>query len=78
MPMPKIELHQELYSLNDTRDILSKAFKGWSSKYKISAVFQYHPEYEVIKMGEGQGLRYFIKKEKLAQFMEDIEAGKIN
>ena len=75
--MKKINLDQELYSLKDTLEILSKNFKGWSDKPKLREVFKFYPKYEVIKIGQGHGTRYFIKREKLQELIDDIKSGEL-
>jgi hypothetical protein len=72
-----IKLEKEIYSLSESLEIISGHFKGWSSKYKLSAIFQYHPKYEVIKQGSGQRTRFFIRREKLRELIRDIERGQI-
>lgn len=74
----KINLDQELYSLKDTREILVKHFKGWTFNAKLREVFKFYPKYEVIKIGQGQGMRYFIKREKLQELIKDIENGELS
>ena len=76
--MKKINLDQELYSLQDTLEILSKHFKGWTYKPKLREVFKFYPKYEVIKLGQGHGMRYFIKREKLQELIKDIENGELS
>ena len=74
----KINLGQELYSLQDTLAILSKHFKGWAYKPKLREVFKFYLKYEVIKIGRGHGMRYFIKRENLQKLINDIESGELS
>ncbi len=74
----KINLEQELYSLQDTLDILSKHFKGWAYKPKLREIFKFYPKYKVIKIGQGHGMRYFIKREDLQKLIKDIESGELS
>ena len=74
----KINLDRELYSLKDALEILSKHFEGWKGKPKLREVFKFYPKYEVIKMGQGHGMRYYIKREKLEELIKDIESGQLS
>lgn len=71
----EIQLDKKYYSLNDSHAIVSQHFKGWSSKYKLSAVFQNHPKYEVEKLNGRSG--YIITREKLYRLLGDIENKKL-
>ena len=75
--MNKIILDQELYSLKDTLKILSENFENWKDKPKLREVFKFYPKYEVIKIGHGHGMRYFIKREKLQELIDDIKSGEL-
>ena len=76
--MNKINLDQEVYSLKDSVEILSKHFKGWSYKEKLREVFKFHKKYEVTQMGgQGRSKRYIIKQEKLQELINDIKSGEL-
>ena len=75
--MTKINLDKEIYSLRDSYEILSKHFKGWTHKPKLREIFKFYPKYEVIKIGQGVGVRYFIKREKFQELIKDIESGEL-
>jgi len=74
----KINLDRELYSLKDALEILSKHFEGWKAKAKLREVFKFYPKYEVIKYGQGHGMRYYIKREKFQELIKDIENGELS
>ena len=74
----KINLDKEIYSLQDTLEILSTHFKGWAYKPKLREIFKFYPKYKVIKIGHGHGMRYFIKREDLQKLIKDIESGELS
>ena len=74
----EINLDKEIYSLKESLEIISNHFRGWTSKYKLAAIFQYHRKYQVIKQGRGQRTRFFIKREKLQELINDIESGDLS